>query len=324
MNRRKFGVITASATMWASSSIAREAGAVVKIGFLSGTTPSASWNQCFRDGLRDLGWTEGENTQIDYRWTGGVSKRYSELAAELVRLKPSLIVTSSTPGAQAVQQLTHTLPVVFMAVSDPVSSGIVDSLARPGANLTGLTNFLPATTGKLLEFLKTAAPGVARVAVLYNPDNPGKVLELDELRIVARTLGVTIQPLELRSTGDVEGAILALTRLQSDSIVTLVDGVTLANRKPIADLAITRRLPSIYQLREFVEAGGLLSYGLDYCQHYRRAANYVDRILKGARPSDLPVELPSAYELVLNLKTAQSIGLALPESLVVRADDLIH
>jgi ABC-type uncharacterized transport system substrate-binding protein len=216
------------------------------------------------------------------------------------------------------------IPIVFIAVSDPVKSGIVASLARPGGNVSGVSNFLPATTGKLLELLVLVAPAAARFAVLHNPNNDGKILELQELQGAGQTLAIKIEPIEVRSLNDFQNAFSRISDLKCDALIVLQEGVTLEGRKQIAKYAQDKRLPTIYQIREFVEAGGLLSYGLNYCQHYGRGATYVDRILKGERPADLPVELPTRFELVVNLKTAKAIALEIPPMLLARADEVIE
>ena len=279
---------------------------------------------CFLGELRDLGWVEGKNFEINYRWSEGVLERNAPLMAELMALKPDLIVASSTQAAQAALRATQQIPVVFIAVSDPVSSGIVASLARPGANITGVSNFLPATTGKLFELLKTLAPDAARIGVLYNPTNDGKVLEMRELEVAAQVMGVSVKPLLVSSSEDFERVFQEAVDLRVDSLATLVEGVTLINRSRIVEFAERNRLPAIYQIKEFVKAGGLMSYGLNYCQHFRRAATYVDKLLKGAQPADLPVELPTTFELIVNVTAAKAIGLTIPQSFLVLADEVIE
>jgi putative ABC transport system substrate-binding protein len=273
--------------------------------------------------LRDLGWVKGRNIQFDYRWSGGAATPLPSLAAELVRLNPDLIIVSSTPGAQAVQKATREIPAVFVAVSDPVASGIVASLARPGGNLTGVSNFLPTTTGKLLELLKAATTSAVRIAVLRDPNNAGKQLELRELQVLGSNLGVAIEAVDVRAPDDIEDAFSYLNRIGADALITLVDGVTMTNRHRIAELAAKHRLPTIFQVRDFVDAGGLMSYGLNYCQHWRSAAAYADRILKGDKPADLPVQLPTKFELIINLKAAKAIGLTMPPALLGLADELV-
>ena len=304
---------------------AQQFGKVFRVGFLSSYSPEGGkvLLACLEDGLRDLGWVKGRNIQFDYRWSGGAATPLPSLAAELVRLNPDLIIVSSTPGAQAVQKATREIPAVFVAVSDPVASGIVASLARPGGNLTGVSNFLPATTGKLLELLKAATTSAVRIAVLRDPNNAGKQLELRELQVLGSNLGVAIEAVDVRAPDDIEDAFSYLNRIGADALITLVDGVTMTNRHRIAELAAKHRLPTIFQVRDFVDAGGLMSYGLNYCQHWRSAAAYADRILKGDKPADLPVQLPTKFELIINLKAAKAIGLTMPPALLGLADELV-
>jgi putative ABC transport system substrate-binding protein len=326
MKRREFIAGLGGAAAWPFDSWAQPIGTTVRAAFLAGasTSDGKALVECFRTGLRELGWIEGANINIEYQWAEGVADRYTRLAAEIVGRKPDLIVVTSTPGTQATQRATREIPVVFIGVSDPVASGIVANLARPSENITGVSNFLPATTGKLLELLKTAAPGTSRAGIIYNPDNSGKLLELDELRRAGQTLGIAIEALELRSSDGIDRVFKMSIEVHCDALVTLQDGVTLANRSRIVGYAATNRLPAIYQIREFVEAGGLLSYGLNYCDHYRRGAYYADKILKGVKPSDLPVELPTKFELVINLKTAKALRLAIPQALLATADEVIE
>ena len=299
---------------------------VFRIGYLSGSSPATLKHHVagFQDGLRELGWVEGRNLIIEYRWAEGSTARLPVLAAELVRLNVDLIVASSTPGAQAAKHATREIPIVFAMVSDPIASGLVASLAHPGGNVTGWSNILPEMSGKLLELLKEAMPGASRIAVLYDPANPGKALELKELQAAARVLGVTLHPLEVPSPKEIEAAFSAMTRRRPDALITFVDAVTLPHRQRIVELAAKSRLPAIYQVREFVEAGGLMSYGLSVERQMRRAAVYVDKILKGTKPADLPAEQPTKFELVINLKTAKALGLTIPPSVLIRADEVIQ
>jgi putative tryptophan/tyrosine transport system substrate-binding protein len=274
--------------------------------------------------MRQLGWIEGQNIAIDVLWSDITNEAYRSLAAELNDPKLDLIVAYGTPPAQAMQQTKPNAPVVFLMVSDPVASGIVASLARPGGNITGISNFLPATTAKLLELIKTAVPAASRIAFIYDPRNYGKVLELRELQTAAPRLGVTLNARELRSPKDVEIAFAEMAQTRPDALVVPSDGRTLAGLRTIVDLAAKMRLPAIYQTREFVKAGGLMSYGLNVCDHHRRGASYVDRILKGAKPADLPVEQPTTFELFINAKTAKALGLTIPSTLLARADEVIE
>jgi putative ABC transport system substrate-binding protein len=274
--------------------------------------------------LEQLGWIEGRNIKSEYRWAGGIAERYVSLAQELARLNLDLIVSNSTPAVQALQRVIRDVPIIFMSVSDPVATGIVKSLARPEANITGFSNFLPATTGKMPELLKSVSPHLSSVIVLYNPDNPAKSLEVRELQASGFSLGVMIQPIEVRNLGEIDRAFSTLNQTNPVGLVVLTDGLTFSNRDRIAELAAKYRLPAIYQTRDFTDAGGLMSYGLNFCQHFGRAATYVDKILKGAKPADLPVELPTTFELVINLKTAKALGLTIPPTLIARADEVIE
>lgn len=298
----------------------------VRVGFLGGSSSSIGRTllACFLSEMRKLGWTEGRDFTLEVRWTEGIVDRYSQYAAELARSSPDVIVTTSTPGAKAARQAITRIPVVFVAVSDPVASGIVASLARPGGNMTGVSNFLPSTSAKLIELLNTAAPNLTRFCVLHNPENPGKMLELQELKIGGQAAGVSIEPIEARSPAELERLLSARSHFSCDALITLQEAITFGHRKQIAEFAVKNRLPTIFQIREYVEAGGLMSYGLNFCQHYGRAAYYVDRVLKGTSPSDLPVELPTTFELIINLSTGRSLGLTLPPSLLARANELIE
>ncbi len=298
-----------------------------KIGYLAGTPDTDGGRalvRCFLKELAELGWSEGANLSVDIRWGGVGQAQYEADAADLRRRGFDLMVATSTPAAQAARKLVTDKPVVFIAVSDPVKSGLAASLARPGGNMTGVSNFLPATTGKLIETLKIVATGAVRCGVLHNPANAGKLFELEELRLAGRQASVAIEPIELRSPSDHAVAFDNILRQRCDSLVVLQEGVTLAAIREITEFAKARRIPSIYQIREFVEVGGLMSYGLNYCDHYARAAVYVDKILRGADPRDLPVELPTRFELVVNAKTAKELGLELPATFLARADEVIE
>jgi putative tryptophan/tyrosine transport system substrate-binding protein len=279
---------------------------------------------CFLSGLRDLGWIEGTNIIVELRPTLLSRGQVASAAAELIRAKPDLIVAATTPGAKVLQDATRDIPVVFVGVSDPVANGIVASLARPGANITGVSTSSREMSGKLLEILKTVAPRTSRVGVFYNPDNEAKALEISELQSAAQVLGVSIEGFKVHSSGDFDAAFKSVVQTRCDAIAALADAATVSNRSSIVDFAREKNLPAVYQLREFAEAGGLVSYGVNYCEHYRRAAYYVDRILRGTKPADLPVELPTKFELVINLKTANALGLTVPPTLLTTADEIIE
>jgi putative ABC transport system substrate-binding protein len=326
MDRRTFLAATGAVLLAAPlAAEAQQAGKPFRIGYIgSSSGTSQHLVAAFREGLRDRGWVEGQNVIIEYRWAGGMAERYPTLLAELVGLKVDLIVTTTTTGALAAKRATTEIPIVFTMVSDPVASGLVASLARPGGNATGWSNILSETSGKLLELLREAVPGVSRIAILANLTNPGKALELKALSDQAQTLGVTLQSVEVPSPTTLDAAFSANEQTHPEALITLVDAVTLSQRQRIVEFAAKHRVPAIYQVREFTDAGGLMSYGLNMPGMFRHTAIYVDRILKGAKPADLPVEQPTMFELVINLKTAKALGLTIPPSLRVRADEVIE
>jgi putative ABC transport system substrate-binding protein len=299
---------------------------VSRIGFLSSfsTTTAPLWNQAFRQGLRDLGWVEGENISIEYRYAESRSDRLPDLAADLVRLKVDVIVTAVTTDALAAQKATRAIPIVMATAGDPVARGLVESLARPGGNVTGLSQISQELAGKRLELLKETVPKLSRVAVLWNPQNPGSTLTWNALQHPARQLGVQLHSLEIRRSSDFDNAFEDATKARAGALALLGDPVIGSNLKRIADLAAKRRLPSIFQLSEFADSGGLMAYGPDRADLFRRAASNVDKILKGAKPRDLPIEQPTKFELVINLKTAKTLGLKIPQSILLRANRVIE
>jgi putative ABC transport system substrate-binding protein len=283
-------------------------------------------SEAIRLGLRELGYIEGQNIAIDYRYAEGKQGRYPEHAAELVRLKVDIIVVAGgNPSVLAAKNATKTIPIVMVGSgSDPVEAGFVESLARPGGNVTGLTNLNPELGGKRLELLKEVVPKVARVVVLYDPVNPGSLRELKEvLPVAARALRLTLQPWEIRAADDFERVFTALNKERLGGLYVLGGPLMNANQKRIVGFALKSRLPSVYIRRGFVDAGGLMFYGADLADSYRRAAIYVDKLLKGVKPADLPVEQPTKFELVINLKTAKQIGLTIPQKVLARADTVI-
>jgi putative tryptophan/tyrosine transport system substrate-binding protein len=300
-------------------------GKVARIGVLMGGTQAATKdrNACFDKGLRDLGWIEGQNIVIERRWYESSVARAPALAAELIRLHPDLIFTAGTDSAQAVQHATKDIPVVFSMVSDPVATGIVPNLAHPDANITGISNFFPAMIGKLLDLIITTS-GAKQIAVLHDPDNPGKQVDLRYLQESARAVQVSIKPVPLHNTDDVNAAFVAMAKTLPDAVIVLVDAVTISNMELIVRRVAELTLPAIYQERTFVELGGLMSYALNYCDHFQRAATYVDKILKGEKPSALPVEQPATFQFVINRKAARAIGLTLPQTILAFADDVIE
>ena len=307
---------------------AQQPGKLHRIGFLSPASPSDLRSQrfleAFRNGLGELGYVEGQNIGIESRWAAGKYERLPGLAAELVRLKMDVIVTAAVPAIRAAKEATDTIPIIMAVVVDPVATGLVASLARPGGNITGLSIMTPELVGKQLEMLKEVVPKASRVAVLWNPANSGNAPQLRAADVAARTLGVRLQPLEARGPREIDSAFAAMAKEGASAVLVLVDAVFIDQRTRIADLAATRRLPAVYGLPEYVEAGGLMSYGPSYLYNYRRAAVYVDKILKGAKPADLPVEQPTQFELIFNLKTAKALGLTIPHSLLLRADRVIQ
>ncbi len=283
--------------------------------------------EAFRQGLRDLGYVEGRNLVIEYRFAEGKSERLPALAAELVALKVDVIVAVTTPEALAAKKATRTLPIVFVAAADPVTSGLVSSLARPGGNVTGLSSFFPELVGKRLELLTQAVPGVSRVAVLWHPGFLPERTEKDMLKgaeVTAQALGVRLQFLEARGPADFDRAFSEMTRARAGALTVLGTTMLFNERRRLVDLATKSRLPAVYPWREGVDAGGLMAYGPNIPDLFRRAATYVDKILKGAKPSDLPVEQPTKFELVINLKTAKALGLTIAPSLLGRADEVLQ
>jgi putative ABC transport system substrate-binding protein len=285
---------------------------------------TAPWHQAFRRGLRDLGWVEGSNISIEYRYAEDRRNRLPDLAADVVRLKVDLIVASSTPEAQAAKNATREIPIVMVIPGDPVASGLIESLARPGGNITGLSSMSPQLAGKRLELLKEMLPKLSRVAVLWNPQVVGSSLTWKEIQVPARQLGVQLQSLAVRSPNELAKALDDAIRARAGALFVAPDPVIATNLKLIADFAAKSRLPSIYNWSEFADAGGLVAYGPDREDLYRRAATYVDKILRGAKPSDLPIDRVTKFELVINMKTAKALGLTIPPSILVRADRVIE
>ena len=298
-----------------------------RVGYISPGSSSESLRsrrfEAFREGLRELGYVEGRNIALEPRWAEGRYDRYPALAADLVRLKAHVIVTVGGTATKAAQQVTKTTPIVMSVVIDPLGSGLVASLARPGGNVTGITVMASDIVGKQLELLKQAVPEVSRVALLWNPVNPGSAPQLREAEAAARALGLRLQAVEARDPQGIDSAFAAMTRERPGALVVLPDAIFGNQRKQIADLAAKARLPSICGIPEYGEAGGLIVYGANNLDLERRAAIFVDKILKGAKPADLPVEQPTTFELVINLRAAKAIGLTIPPSLLQRADHII-
>jgi putative ABC transport system substrate-binding protein len=325
MQRREFITFLGGAAAWPRHARAQQPAKLPTIGFLGTTTPSAwsQWVAAFVQRLHELGWIEGRTVAIEYRWAEGRTERYTEIAAEFVRLKVDIIVTSAAPAVNAAKQATSVLPIVFMAASDPVGSNLVASLARPGGNVTGLSTQSADLAGKRLELLREVVRGLRRVAIMANVGNPAAVLEMGEVRATARTLGLEVAPSEIRRAEDIAPAFEAL-KGRAESLYVVADPLAGTNRIRINTLALGARLPTMYGAKEYVEAGGLMSYGPNYPDLFRRAGDFVDKILRGAKPADIPVEQPVRFDLVVNMITAKALGLAIPETFLVRATEVIE
>ncbi len=327
MRSRRVGFIALALAILATplAADAQQPVKVPRIGYLGLSLPASAPHLLdgFRQGLRELGYVEGQNIAIEYRYAEGRYDRFPALASELVRLKVDVIFAPG-PAALFAKEATNTIPIVFTGASDPVESGYVLSLARPGRNMTGLTISGPELSGKRLELLKEAVPGLFRVSVLWNPGDQPHHVHLPETEAAARALRVELQILEARSPNEFENAFSAMTRKRVGALVLLPDGMFFANRQRLAELALKSRLPVIAWRAEFGEAGGLMAYGSNLRDEFRRAAAFVDKILKGAKPGDLPVEEPTRFELVINLKTAKALGLTIPQAVLIRADRVIQ
>ena len=306
---------------------AQPAGKVWRIGVLSSGSPSATAMgriDAFKRGLRELGYVEGRNLVIESRWGEGKYDTLPGLAAELVRLKMDVILTAAVPAIRAAKEATGTIPIVMAVVVDPVETGLVASFARPGGNITGLSVRTPELVGKQLGLLKEIVPKASRVAVLWNPGNLGNPPQLRAAELAARTLGMRLQSLEARNPREIDSAFAAMTKEAAAALVVLVDVMFIDHRTRIADLAATRRLPAVYGQLEHVESGGLMAYAPNFLDNYGRAAVFVDKILRGANPGDIPIEQSTKFELMINLKTAKALGLAIPRSVLLQADRVIE
>ena len=316
------GLMILSAAVVAAQSPVKPA----RIGVLATGTAStqAVRDEAFRQGLNELGYVEGRNIVIEYRYAEGKPERFPALAAELVRLNVDLILTSGDHAIRALKQASRTIPIVVALTGDLVGHGHVASLARPGGNVTGLTSLQPELSAKRLELLKTAFPKVSHVAILWNPTNADNVAGFKEMEVAARALRIQLLPLEVRRADDFADAFSAALRARADALVVFADDVLVTHRARIVDFAAKNRLPTMYSNQDFMDAGGLMSYGTNVADMFRRAATYVDKILKGAKPGDLPIEQASKFEFVINLKTAKALGLTIPPSILSRADRLIE
>jgi len=326
MKRRAFiTLLGGAAAAWPIAARAQQTAKLPTIGYLGTATPATQgqWAAAFVQRLRQLGWIENRNVAIEYRWAEGRSERFVEIATEFVQLKVDLIVASTTPAVIAAKQATAAIPIVFATVNDPVSTGLVASLARPGGNLTGLSNQLGDTASKRLELLREIVPGLRRLGIWANVGNPGTVLEMGEVQAAARTLALEVVTLEIRRAEDI-GPAFEGAKGRMDALYVAADPLANSNRVRINTLALAARLPTMQGVREYVEAGGLMSYGANIADGYRRAADYVDKILRGAKPGDIPVEQPTKFDLVINLTTAKALGLTIPDKLMALADEVIE
>ena len=326
MRRREFITLLGGAVAWPLAAHAQQPDRMRRIGVLMGVADDAEGQarvKGLQQGLEELGWIEGRNVRIDYRWTGGDVTRVRTYAAELVKLSPDVIVAHTPPVIAAMRQASSSIPIVFAAVIDPVAHGFIDNLARPGGNLTGTTNIEFSLIGKMLEMLKEVAPGIVRAAVMFGT-NPQYLVYLHSFGTVPPTLAVELSAAAVRDAGEIEAAMSELGRKPGAGLVVPPDAFTIIHHAMIIELAARYRLPAVYAYRSFVAEGGLMSYGPDVHDIFRRTASYVDRILKGARPADLPVEAPVKFEFVINLKTAKALGPDVPDKLLALADEVIE
>jgi putative ABC transport system substrate-binding protein len=327
MRRREFikGIVGSTLAAWPFAARAQQPGNVRSVGFSGQSTRSAEseFVAAFTQRLRELGWIDGRTITIEYRWSEGRAERFVQIAAEFVRLKVDVIVTAGTPQVLAAKQATSVIPIVFARTGDPVANGLVASLARPGGNVTGLSSQGDDLAGKRLELLREVVPGLRRVAILANVGNPFSVIELGEGQAAARTLGLEFDALEIRRAEDIVPAFETI-KGRAEALYVCPDGLMDANKIRINTLALGARLPTMYSFREYVEAGGLMSYGANLPDLYRRSADYVDKILRGARPGDIPVEQPTKFDFIINLTTAKTLGVELPPTLLAHANEVIE
>jgi putative ABC transport system substrate-binding protein len=324
MKRRAFiTLLGAAAAVWPLAARAQQAAKLPTVGFLGADASAFSaWSTAFVAHLRELGWVENRNIAIEYRWSEGRTERYAEIAAEFVRLKVDVIVTVGS-AVPTVRQVTSTIPIVFAVAIDPVGSGLVESLAKPGGNVTGLSLQAANLAGKRIELLREIVPQLRRLAVIFNVGNAQPVLEMRETEGAALALGIEVVPIEIRRMEDFSPAFQAM-KAKADALYVAIDQLMVANLMRILTLALGARLPTIFSTRDFVRGGGFMSYGPSYTERFQRAADYVDKILRGTKPSDIPVEQPTKFELVVNLITAQALGLEVPPTLLARADEVIE
>jgi putative ABC transport system substrate-binding protein len=325
--KRKIAVLTLRATLFALcvSVEAQQPAKIPRIGYVTGVSSSGESPrvEAFRQGLRDLGYVEGKNIALEYRYADAKFDKLPALADELIRLKVDVLVVSTTFAVQAAKNATKTIPIVFSGVTDPVTAGLVDSLARPGGNITGFTNIASVLSGKRLELLKETVPKLSRVSVLWDPRNPGSTPQWKESQISAKELGLQLYSMEVSSADEYESAFKEAVKARSGALAVTADPLANSHPKRIADLATKNRLPAIYPWEHFVNSGGLMSYGPNFAAVGRDVARYVDKILKGTKPADLPVEQPTKFELIINLKTAKVLGLTIPPVVLMRAEKVV-
>jgi putative tryptophan/tyrosine transport system substrate-binding protein len=327
MRRRAFIKLLGAATAaWPLAARAQQPAKIPRIGFMGNSTAALEANlvRPFRERLRELGYEEGRNVAIEYRWADGHYDRFPALVAELLAAKVDVIVTAGTPASLAVKKATSTVPLIMVAVGDPVGSGLVPSLAQTGGNITGLSSIAPDLEGKRMELLREVVPRLSHVAVFLNPINPFHAVSMRQAHVAAQTLGIKLRALEVPASDDLDGAFATIVKEKPDALLILADRVFLHDRERMMDFATQHRLPSVNAYRELVEAGGLMSYGPSYEDMHRRAADYADKILKGAKAGDLPIEQPTKFTLIINLRAAKALGLDVSPMLVARADEVIE
>jgi ABC-type uncharacterized transport system substrate-binding protein len=333
MRRREFitalgGAAATPAFLWPLAARAQQGERMRRIGVLTGVAADDPEGKvriaAFLQGLRQLGWTDGRNMRVEYRWAAGDASDLRKYAAELAALAPEVIFAGGGTSSGTLLQVTRAVPIVFAIVPDPVGSGFVDSLARPGGNATGFMQFEYSLSGKWVELLKQIAPGLTRAAVLWDPAIPPGIGQFAIIQSVAPSAGVDVSPVNVRDASEIERAVAAFARLSNGGLIVTGSALAVVHRDLIVTLAATHKLPAVYFQRQFVDGGGLISYGSNWVDQFRRAAGYVDRILKGEKPADLPVQAPTKYELVINLKTAKALGLTVPTTLLARADEVIE